>query len=132
MNTPRTIRDIIDAPDFHPFPSSSDAWINDPGRMERCTNAAEHGADGSTHAEIMDDWREYAREKYADARRALDYDDERGEARLDEAEAILEAEIDACECFHEAAGTLHRCTGGEDPEDYRDAEEEEEEEEEEE
>lgn len=129
---PRTIRDIITAPDFHPFASSSDAWIDDPDRMQRCHNAAEHGADGSTHAEIIEDWREYARRKYADARQALDYDDAAGEARLDVAEATLDAEIDACERYHEAAGTLHKCTGGEDPDVYRDAEEAEEEEEEEE
>lgn len=122
---PRTIQDIINAPDFRPFPQSSDAWINDPDRMERCTNAAEHGAEGSTHAEIIEDWREYARQKYRDARQSLDYGDEAGEARLDEAEAILDAEIDACERYHEAAGTLHQCTGGEDPDGYRDAEEEE-------
>lgn len=120
MNTPRTIRDIINAPDFHPFPRSSDAWINDPDRMERVTNAAEHGEDGSTHAEIIEDWREYSREKYREARRALDYDDEAGEARLDAEEAQLDAELDACEAYHEKRGTLDRLVGGGDPDQYRD------------
>lgn len=125
MTPPTTIQDIINAPDFYPFPSSSDAWIDDPDRMGRCTNAAEHGAEGSTHAEIIADWKAYARQKYREARQALDYDDEAGGNRLDELEATLEAEIDACEQYHRAAGTLHRCTGGEDPKDYRDKEEEE-------
>jgi len=44
------------------------------------------------------------------------------------AEAI-EAEIDACEAWHEANGTLHQCTGGGPPEQYDDKPEEEEEEE---
>lgn len=120
MNTPRTIRDIINAPDFHPFPRSSDAWIDDPDRMERCNNAAVHGKDGSTHAETLDDWRDYAREKYREARRALDYDDEAGEARLGEQEARLDAELDALEARHEQHGTLHQLTEGGNPDQYRD------------
>jgi hypothetical protein len=120
MNTPRTIRDIIDAPDFHPFPRSSDEWLYSPDRMKRVTNAAEHGEDGSTHAEIIEDWRDYAREKYREARRALDYDDEAGEAQLDADEAQLDAELDACETWHKERGTLHRLTGGGDPDQYRD------------
>jgi hypothetical protein len=120
MNTPRTIRDILTAPDFHPFPRSSDEWLYSPDRMARCNNAAEHGENGSTHAEIIEDWREYSREKYREARRALDYDDEAGEAQLDADEAQLDAELDACEAWHEEHGTLHRLTEGGDPDQYRD------------
>ncbi len=33
--------------------------IDDPSRYNRCRKAAEHGADGSTHAEMMEDWMEF-------------------------------------------------------------------------
>jgi hypothetical protein len=32
--------------------------LHDPERFERCQRAAEDGADGSTHGERIDDWRE--------------------------------------------------------------------------
>lgn len=32
--------------------------LNDPDRAERCHDAAEYGSDGSTHREIINDWRE--------------------------------------------------------------------------
>lgn len=40
---------------WHSEAVSSDFHIG--GRFGRCYDAAEHGADGSTHAEIIDDWR---------------------------------------------------------------------------
>ena len=33
-------------------------FINEPERAERCCTAAEFGADGKTHAEVIEDWRE--------------------------------------------------------------------------
>jgi hypothetical protein len=35
----------------------SDFW-NEPDRAKRCYDAAEFGADGKTHAEVIEDWRE--------------------------------------------------------------------------
>ena len=39
--------------------TGNDLFINDPERAERIHEAAEHGADGSTHAETIEDWRDY-------------------------------------------------------------------------
>ena len=33
-------------------------FINEPERASRCYDAAEFGADGKTHAEVIEDWRE--------------------------------------------------------------------------
>ena len=106
MKPPATIRDVINAPDFFPFPRSSDEWHHNPERMARVDAAAEHGSDGSTHAEHIQDWRDYAAEAYKEARRALDYGDPL-EAELDALEAELDAELDALETWHEQNGTLH-------------------------
>jgi len=40
----------------------NDLFISDPDRANRIWDAAENGADGSTHAEVIEDFREYARE----------------------------------------------------------------------
>ena len=43
--------------DVNRFGSSSDMWIDDPDRAQRCHDAAEYGGDGSTHREVIDDMR---------------------------------------------------------------------------
>ncbi len=40
----------------------NDDWIHDPERMQRCYDAAENGSDGSTHQEIINDWRKSFRD----------------------------------------------------------------------
>lgn len=107
-NFPRTLAELTAHPDFRHFGDTSDDWINDPERMERCHDAAEHGADGSTHAEIIQDWRDYAAAAYDDARRMAE-EDELDE--LDRLEAKLEAELDALEAWHEQNGTLYQEIG---------------------
>lgn len=37
----------------------NDLWLENPERAQRINEAAEHGSDGSTHAEMIKDWREY-------------------------------------------------------------------------
>jgi hypothetical protein len=82
------------------FGSTSDDWINDEDRMARCTAAAENGADGSTHAEVINDWREaFAR-----------FLRERGN-RFDRFERAVTAEFDAIEAWHEAIGSLNQEIG---------------------
>lgn len=48
-------------------------FINEPERAARCRDAAEHGCDGKTHAEVIDDWRDaftyWLQERARDARR---------------------------------------------------------------
>lgn len=101
---PVTLRDLYSHPDFRPFPQSSDGWINDPERMERCHDAAEDGCEGSYHSEIIQDWRDFLDTLSADAARKIEF----GELEDDEE---IEAEIDTCEAFHEAQGTLYSEVG---------------------
>lgn len=37
----------------------NDLFISDPERAARRHDAAEYGADGSTHAEVIEDWKEF-------------------------------------------------------------------------
>lgn len=75
---------------YYQFPTSSDEWINNPDRMERCEEAAQEGCDGSTHQEIIDDWRECLD--------SLDLDDETKES--------IAQEIDDCEKWHTENGSI--------------------------
>ncbi len=96
--------------DLSDFPQSEDwqAWDNDnrsvgssgmilsdPERFDRCDSAVENGCDGSTHGEVIEDWRE-----------ALDCSD----LGDDEKETIV-AEIDDCERWHVENGSIDQ-TGG--------------------
>jgi len=103
---PQTLEELYNHPDFRPFGSSSDDWINDPDRAERCNDAAEYGADGSKHYEVIQDWKEFLSDLFRDYRRGND-EDEITDAELDAIEEAISAEIDACEAYHEAKGTLH-------------------------
>lgn len=70
-------------------------FIDDPERAARIYKYAASGSDGSTHAEHIQDWRDYLD--------LLDLPDETKEA--------ITAEIDKCEAWHEAAGTLNKVIG---------------------
>ena len=104
LQFPETLRDLYSHPDFTPFGSSSGDWINDAERMERCHDAAEEGEDGSFHGEVIQDWRDFLSNLERDTTRAADTDEE--EERITALVESINAEIDACEAFHEAAGTL--------------------------
>jgi hypothetical protein len=71
--------------------------LADQDRFDRIMAAAENGAEGSTHDEILDDWRHAL---YA----------ARFELPDDIRDAIRE-EIDACEKFHNENGTLYQEVG---------------------
>jgi hypothetical protein len=107
---PQTLEELYSHPKFQTFGSTSDDWINDPDRMERCNDAAEHGCEGSTHHEVMQDWRAFLSDLFQDYRRGND-EDEITDAELYAIEESISAEIDACEAHHEAAGTLHEEIG---------------------
>jgi len=100
---PQTLKELYNHADFRPFGSSSDDGITDPDRAERCHEAAEHGCDGSTHYEIMQDWRDFLSDLFRDYRRGNEITDD----ELDAIEESISAEIDACEAYHEDRGTLH-------------------------
>jgi len=105
---PRTLAALLNHPDFHPFPRSSDEWLYNPERMERCEAAAEHGADGSTHAERLEDMREALREMRRACPASLQ---DRTLTALNNRVERIEAEIDACEAWHDANGSLHEEIG---------------------
>lgn len=106
---PTSLRELINHPDFTPFGSSSDDWIADQDRMVRCHDAAEHGCEGSTHAEIIHDWREFLSNLRRDAIRACETDEQ--EQELEALVVALDAEIDSCEAWHDENGSLHEEIG---------------------
>ena len=63
-------------------------------RCDRIYEAAEHGAEGSTHGEIIQDWR--------DAFDCFQRDVELSEETI----ASIEKEIDECEAWHDENGSL--------------------------
>jgi predicted lipid-binding transport protein (Tim44 family) len=79
----------------------ADFW-NEPERAERCAAAAENCADGKTHAEVIEDWREafvaYIRNRraWADPERFI---------------AGVNAHFDAVEAWHEKNGSLYQEIG---------------------
>ena len=87
-------------------------------RFSRCHDAAEDGADGSTHAENIDDFREFGKTLFADALRASWRHDWPSDAEADAYEAVLEAaqtayeaDCDKLEAWHKANGTLDEQVG---------------------
>ena len=96
----------------------NDLFINDPERAERIHDAAEDGADGSTHAEHIDDFRDYAKEIYGEVRSAIFHGDIPSDkavdvldAMIDRREERLEAVLDRLEAWHEKNGTLWQQVG---------------------
>ena len=70
----------------------NDLYINDPDRAERIEEASEYGSDGSTHAEIIEDWRDF-----------LDMIDVSQKTR-----AHINAEINRCEKWHIKNGSINQ------------------------
>jgi hypothetical protein len=115
MEFPSTVRDLLNHPEWDSFIASklgNDLFYTDADRAKRIHEAAENGADGSTHAELIEDWREFAelmrREFLHEAFLA---GDDAAEAQIESASDALDAEINACERHHQKAGTLHEEVG---------------------
>ncbi len=116
---PATIRELLNLQGYQSFISDklgNDLFINDPERADRIHEYAEDGCDGSTHAEHIEDWREYVELLKRDADREAFMAD--SDAEMEAMEALIEswhdtlsAEIDACEAWHEKAGSLHSVIG---------------------
>ena len=77
-------------------------FINEPERAERVYSAAEFGADGKTHAEVIEDWRESFRAWIRDRR--MWQEPERFIA-------AVEAHFDAVEAWHHTNGSLNQQIG---------------------
>lgn len=108
----KTLKDLYSSQGFEDFISDklgNDLFISDPERAERIHAAAENGADGSTHAEVIEDWREYL-----GTFQEFDpeFDDECTDSMLPaDVRESISAEIDACEAWHEKNGSLYQEIG---------------------
>lgn len=101
----RIVDDFIRSPfmQAREFGSTSDDWINDSERMERCDDAAKDGCDGSTHQEHIQDWREAFRDFMRYERR--------GHQECPLLESAIDAYWDDLETWHEKNGTLFKQVG---------------------
>ena len=79
-------------------------FINEPDRASRCYDAAEFGADGKTHADVIEDWRE-AFECW------LKYDHRRGHEYPYRFSDAVTDHFDAVELWHENSGSLREVIG---------------------
>jgi hypothetical protein len=93
----KCLKDMYNSDGFMMFDSDrrgNDMFINDPDRADRCYKAAENGSDGSYHAEIIQDWRDYLE--------ILEQD----ELIPDYIAVKIDNEINDCEQWHEQNGSL--------------------------
>lgn len=93
-----TLHELTNSREFDSYISDrlgNDLFINDPERADRIHEAAKHGSDGSTHAEHIGDWRDFLT--------TIDLPDADREA--------IETEINACEEWHKANGSLDTTCG---------------------
>lgn len=111
INFPESLHDLHQHPDFLPFGSSSDDWINDAERMERCHDAAEDGCDGSTHWEVMQDWKGFLNRLKSDATSNTDWHP-RVTAEIERRATAIREEIEDCRAWHAENGSLHEMVGG--------------------
>jgi hypothetical protein len=78
-------------------------FINYPERAGRCYDAAEHGCDGKTHAEVIDDWREIFADWLRERKRGRF-----GYTCFDEA---VSGYFDELEAWHLKSGSLYQEIG---------------------
>jgi len=116
---PSTVNELINHPSWDGFISDklgNDLFINDPDRADRNYNAAEDGADGSTHAEHIEDWREFVDILESEASSLINCADSDEEAdklqnELNDAVEFIRADIDKCEAWHVANGSIDEQIG---------------------
>ncbi len=87
-------------------------------RFSRCHDAAEHGCDGSTHAEHIDDFSEFGKSLFDEARRTANRadwpDDSAEDEYLDQVDAIEKSFAEDCyktEAWHAKNGSLEQEVG---------------------
>jgi len=93
-------------------------FINEPKRAERCYSAAEFGADGKTHAEVIEDWREafihllrYGWGNDWIMRSCPFKIHDNGFRTLDRFETAVNEYFDSIEAWHDKNGSLHNQIG---------------------
>ncbi len=85
---------------WHESAVSADFGLD--GRFGRCMDAAEHGADGNTHAEVIQDWR---------AAFSAWVRDKRLWTHPERFTSAVEAHFDRVEAWHEQNGSLYQEIG---------------------
>lgn len=134
VNVPESINDVLSNKAwseayYNWSAENSNDFINCPYRAERCYEAAANGCDGSTHAEHIDDFREYGDSLFFDLTRAVEnaidgnemWDTMSEEAAVDlvnsyweefeKCECAYEADCDALEDWHDKNGSLNQQVG---------------------
>jgi len=106
----KNLDDLIRSDGFQAFDSDrrgNQMFLDDPKRAKRCYDAAEFGSDGSTHREIIQDWRDYL-----GTLRVIDpeFPEENGDISEAICNTII-SEIDACETWHIEHGTIDQQLG---------------------
>jgi hypothetical protein len=99
----KNLRDMYESEGFQYFDSdlrSNQMLLDDPDRAERIYDAAENGSEGSTHREIIQDWRDYL-----NLLKTFDpeYDDIEDIEKYDitlKTSNTIEKEINDCEQWH--------------------------------
>lgn len=88
----------------------NELFISDPDRANRIHEAAEDGADGSTHREHIQDFRDYAEKLFKDAGSEL-WRGELTDEQAEELETALEAKRDAFDTDAERLEEWHKTNG---------------------
>lgn len=134
VQVPESVSDVLSVPEwseayYNWSARNSEDFINCPDRAARCYEAAADGCDGSTHAERIDDFREYGSDLFHDLNKALEqaidgnemWDDMDQEAADDLCNSFWEdfeaceqaysADVDALEDWHDKNGSLNQQVG---------------------
>jgi hypothetical protein len=106
-----SLKNILDSEEFASFIESklgNNLFINNHDRADRIHEAAEFGSDGSTHSEVIGDWRGFLK-----TLRVQDSDDpdDTGYDITQESYNLITREIDECEKYHDDHGTLFKQIG---------------------
>lgn len=110
----KLLDEMIRSSEYEMFQSDklgSDLFISDPDRATRIHEYSESGSEGSTYAEIIEDWRDFL-----DTLKEFDpeYDDQEEYESFDIDQTVannIRKEIDECETWHEKNGSLHKIIG---------------------
>jgi hypothetical protein len=108
MNYPTTLREMLSMREWDYFIGDklgNNLFLTDPDRANRLHEAAEDGADGSTHAEHIEDWRDFL----SILKQSVPYSEEQDEIR-EQLEKIAD-EIDAKEEYLDKNGQLDKVIG---------------------
>lgn len=110
------LSEMIRSSAFQSFQESrlgNDLFIDDPQRAERIHDAAENGCNGSTHGEVIQDWRDFLNDRYSVVVYDSPYDaddllDGKSFDITESTRAKIDKEIDDCEEWHIKNGSINQ------------------------